>query len=340
MDCEHPKVVISHDSSIEPGFFDEFSTAIREARLRVELKPRGWGPPALEWVMTTAVNVLILKPFWDAFVPRAANGFAAGVFPKLEESLTALAKKVLISTRARWQRLSASDPLPQKARSSFFAIEGEIQDWRRVRFLFDEGTDEPTYEKSVFAAVDLLRTHCLQSGPDPFAGPRFESLRSRIFMTYDKNSQRWVGMGELDQASGTLWSIDAILPYLELFEAPGFTFGHWITEPGHFPWFVFSEQAGSFHFDLYGYGWVQPFDWAAWLGDAYRYINDPALVESADVETIRKLLTLHVRSERFGEGHLSMMYDRGHLTALLRRLKAIRNGDGQADGTTAQPKGN
>jgi len=38
------------------------------------------------------------------------------------------------------------------------------------------------------------------------------------------------------------------------------------------------------------------------------------MLERADLETIRKLLTLHVRKERFCEGHLLGMFESGHLT--------------------------
>lgn len=64
----------------------------------------------------------------------------------------------------------------------------------------------------------------------------------------------------------------------------------------------------------------------AWQGEASKYVNDPAMIELADVETIRKLLTTHARSDRFCESHLGVMYEMGRLTALLRRLKAIREG--------------
>jgi len=121
--------------------------------------------------------------------------------------------------------------------------------------------------------------------------------------------------------------IDGILPYLKLFETPGFSFGHFVSKPGTFGWFSFSEQGNDFLFDLDRYGWVQPFDWTpTWLDEFSKYVNDPVMVESADAETIRKLLTMHVRAERFSEGQLCVIYEMGHLTALLRRLKAIREG--------------
>jgi hypothetical protein len=57
---------------------------------------------------------------------------------------------------------------------------------------------------------------------------------------------------------------------------------------------------------------------------AVKYVNDPGQIESVGVEVIRKLVTPHVRQERFCEGHLLAMFKNGHILALLRRLKQIR----------------
>lgn len=40
--------------------------------------------------------------------------------------------------------------------------------------------------------------------------------------------------------------------------------------------------------------------------------------------TLRKLLTAHVRADRFSEGHLASVLESRHITAMLRRLKRIR----------------
>jgi hypothetical protein len=40
--------------------------------------------------------------------------------------------------------------------------------------------------------------------------------------------------------------------------------------------------------------------------------------------TLRKLLTTHVRADRFVEGHLAGVLESGHMLAILRRLKDIR----------------
>jgi len=68
-------------------------------------------------------------------------------------------------------------------------------------------------------------------------------------------------------------------------------------------------------------GLVLSFDWGAWSHEARRYMNDHLLVASADLETCVKLLTAHLRAERFCDGHLEGVLRSGHITAVLRRLK-------------------
>ena len=41
--------------------------------------------------------------------------------------------------------------------------------------------------------------------------------------------------------------------------------------------------------------------------------------------TLRKLLTYHSRVDHFNEGHFNEMTESGHITAILRRIKELRN---------------
>ncbi|WP_225977600.1 DUF6508 domain-containing protein [Nostoc sp. CENA543] len=58
------------------------------------------------------------------------------------------------------------------------------------------------------------------------------------------------------------------------------------------------------------------FDWIKW-----RYEAESLNV--ADIYTIQKLLTGHVRQERFCSGHLADMLDHNHFLKMLHRLQAI-----------------
>jgi hypothetical protein len=43
------------------------------------------------------------------------------------------------------------------------------------------------------------------------------------------------------------------------------------------------------------------------------------------------LLTTHSRKDRFCEGHLAAMFENGHIVALLRRLRELKNGKVQKE---------
>lgn len=76
---------------------------------------------------------------------------------------------------------------------------------------------------------------------------------------------------------------------------------------------------------MYKNRWIIDFDWPSWGDEARRYEHEEILA-TADLETIRKLLTGHVRNDRFCEGHLLSVLESGLITAILRRLRVIREG--------------
>ena len=87
------------------------------------------------------------------------------------------------------------------------------------------------------------------------------------------------------------------------------------------PYFESSPRLLEFYEALDQNGWFVSFDWVAWDVDAEQYREAP---ESADLETIAKLLTMYVRQNRFCEGSFASLIEDGHILALLRRLKEIR----------------
>ena len=130
----------------------------------------------------------------------------------------------------------------------------------------------------------------------------------------------------------TAEAMDALLEFLPIFEKKGFAFGNWsggeCDEDGcmTMPMFEPSADVRRFLKAVEKHGWIVPFDWAKWQGQAARYFKSPDRLKKASIETLRKLLTLHVRKERFCEGHLAAIYESGHLVAILRRLRAIHAG--------------
>ena len=72
-------------------------------------------------------------------------------------------------------------------------------------------------------------------------------------------------------------------------------------------------------------GLSRSFDWGKWQEAAQEYVEQPRKIETANITVIQKLLTTHVRKERFCEGHLAEMFENGHVLGLLRRLN-LRDG--------------
>lgn len=118
--------------------------------------------------------------------------------------------------------------------------------------------------------------------------------------------------------------LDAVLKFLPIFEQPGYVFGEWHNPAGKFPYYSMSPEVSDFIQTLYAQEIIISFDWPSWQEEAARYLSHPGAVGQADLLTLRKLLTLHVRQDRFVEGHLAHMLKDGHITALLRRLNKIR----------------
>jgi NTP pyrophosphatase (non-canonical NTP hydrolase) len=120
-----------------------------------------------------------------------------------------------------------------------------------------------------------------------------------------------------------LKDLQAILAFLPAFKAEDFSFGEWKTPEEQAPYFEFSPQAKDF------IKAAQPllasFDWIGWQDSAEEILNDPERLACADLLTLRKLLTTHIRMDRFVAGHLDALHQDGHLTALLEQMKEAQH---------------
>jgi hypothetical protein len=117
-------------------------------------------------------------------------------------------------------------------------------------------------------------------------------------------------------------ALRALLPYLEAFRRPGYRHGEWRVGT-EYPIYDFAPTTAAFLRALAENGIVQPFDWIAWKDEAVRLMEDPAALACADEATLRRLLTTHVRADRFTEGHLATMFERGHFDRILERIEAL-----------------
>ena len=88
--------------------------------------------------------------------------------------------------------------------------------------------------------------------------------------------------------------------FLSIFERPGFTAGEWDRpEPDKggippMPDVIFSDEVSEF-------------------------------IAACYASTLLRLLTTHLRADRFCEGHLLGMFESGHIVRFLRRLKELED---------------
>jgi O-acetyl-ADP-ribose deacetylase (regulator of RNase III) len=87
--------------------------------------------------------------------------------------------------------------------------------------------------------------------------------------------------------------------------------------------YCYSKEFNRFITSVYQENFVIDFDWPAWQNEAHRFVTEPELLTLADISTLQKLFTTHVRQERFCSGHLAGMIENGHFLAIFNRLQAI-----------------
>ena len=85
----------------------------------------------------------------------------------------------------------------------------------------------------------------------------------------------------------------------------------------------YSPKVDAFQKDLYDLGFVYSFDWGEWQDEAERLTVTSGALDDADLLTLMKLLTLHVRKERFSGGHLANAFEQGWIVAILERLRKL-----------------
>jgi len=119
------------------------------------------------------------------------------------------------------------------------------------------------------------------------------------------------------------FQIDRVLAFLPRLEEPDQKFTG--SEMGDTAYTVWNAPLVDSVIDsLYQNGFVlQGFDWPSW-DEGRQHAEDLDWINRADLKTICKLFTAHVRNDRFCGGHFASMCDRGIVQAMLRRLAELR----------------
>ncbi len=114
----------------------------------------------------------------------------------------------------------------------------------------------------------------------------------------------------------TTADMDQLLAFLPIFEDAQF-------EPvlEWNPWPVYTAEVMAF-FRLAGSPCWADYNYLS--RPASKKIDDDAFVAAASLDEIKAMLTLCVRSERFGDGSWAHFLESGRVAAILRRLEVIR----------------
>lgn len=124
--------------------------------------------------------------------------------------------------------------------------------------------------------------------------------------------------------------------FLPRFEQPDAIPGQWMDlQPRadgtrHMPWFQFSPLMAEFERALYDAGWIEAFDWPAWIAtdEALSLHDDPDALAKATATQLGRLLTAIFRQERFSEGNVAAAFEAGLISGILRRAASLSSSAG------------
>ncbi len=112
----------------------------------------------------------------------------------------------------------------------------------------------------------------------------------------------------------------AVAAYARVLAAARPPGGQWHGIKDGRPWFEPEAEIAAFVGEVYARGIiVKNLDWPSWTAGE-RIERDPARLERADLLTVRKLITAHVRSDNFCDGSLAGAVATGTLLRILERL--------------------
>ena len=122
----------------------------------------------------------------------------------------------------------------------------------------------------------------------------------------------------------TTKDIAALLGFLPDFE-PEQHFGEPATcDRGQMGCAVLTDKAQAFAQACYKHNFVQSFEWMLWAEDNETLVAEGDGIEHLDLLGIGKLLTTHVRGDRFNDGQLLNMMENGCIAKILRRLQELQ----------------
>jgi len=86
-----------------------------------------------------------------------------------------------------------------------------------------------------------------------------------------------------------------------------------------------SSRASDFVTACYEEHFVQAFDWGKWSRRNGGDLASDAFIAEADLTAIIKMITVHIRADRFCDGHLLSVIEDGTVLKILKRLRDIHS---------------
>lgn len=126
-------------------------------------------------------------------------------------------------------------------------------------------------------------------------------------------------------------SLRALAAHFDRLSEPNLDSGH-IVEPrrrsdgvGVIGYARLSEASNAFLDDAIAAGWVRPFDWVVWMTtpEGRRLLSDQSSIASATADQLSKVLTAHVRRDRFADGTLLEAFESGLMRAIAARAAVL-----------------
>ena len=87
---------------------------------------------------------------------------------------------------------------------------------------------------------------------------------------------------------------------------------------------VLTQKSTEFYEACYEHNFIQDFDWGEWSHSRQRIISCGEGIKDLDLAGIGRLLTAHIRGDRFCDGHLLGVLHSGQMAHILNRLAELR----------------
>jgi hypothetical protein len=119
----------------------------------------------------------------------------------------------------------------------------------------------------------------------------------------------------MNKVEVTTADMDELLAFLPIFEDEQFVP---VVEWNRWP--KYTAEVNAFFWRAGMPRWQ---DYSYTNSEASKKIGDDAFIASASLDEIKTMLTLCVRSERFGDGNWAHFLESGRIVAILHRLQAV-----------------